>query len=122
MAIGIEIVLLMVDINAEKEMLINNLKKAVKNCLKLKTRSRLLESSFKIDSVKIDDLTEEQYQDGDHCFNADALVVIKDKKSLDSISRKEKLHFNAQITGTDVKIVDEMISGDNIFIPTDWDI
>lgn len=105
MAIGIEIVSLMVDINAEKEMLINNLK-----------------SSFKIDSVKIDDLTEEQYQDGNHCYKADALVVIKDKKSLDSISRKEKLHFNAQITGTDVKIVDEIISGDNIFIPTDWEI
>lgn len=112
----------MVDVNAEKEMLINNLKKAVKNCPKLKTRSRLLESSFKIDSVKIDDLTEEQYQDGNHYFIADALVVIKDKKSLDFISRNEKLHFNAQITGMDVKIVDDMLLGDNISIPTDWEI
>ena len=48
--------------------------------------------------------------------------MIKDKKSLDVMSRKERLHFNAQITGTDVKIVDDMILGDNIIIPTDWEI
>ena len=76
----------MVDINAEKEKLINNLKNAVKNCPKLKTRSRLIGASFKIDSVKIDELTEEKYQDGDHCYYAEAIVMIKDKKSLDVMS------------------------------------
>jgi len=111
----------MKDNKLEKELLLSNLKKAVIKCTKLKIGSRPLVSSFSITPKSFLDFTEEKYKDGIHSFRMDAYVEIANNDG-DSISDNCTIHFSAQIEGTDVEIVDELVVGENCFIPSSWEL
>lgn len=103
-------------INSEKEQLRSNLKNAVCNCKKLKIGNHCLESSFVIKVNSFNDLTEDKYQDGIHSYNMDCSIKINNNKG-DSIEERCDIHFDAQIKGTDVDIINGTVFADRVFIP-----
>ena len=103
-------------INSEKEQLRSNLKSAVCNCKKLKIGNHCLKSSFVIKVNLLNDLTEDKYQDGIHSYNMDCSIKINNNKG-DCIEERCDIHFDAQIKGTDVDIVNGIVIVDRNFIP-----
>ena len=109
----------MKDNKPEKEQLLSNIETAVKKCPKLKIGSRQLVSSFSITPKSFHDLTEEKFIDGIHSFKMDAYIEIANIDD-DRIGDNCTIHFDAQIEGTDVEIVDELVIGENFIIPSNW--
>ena len=92
----------------EKELLLNNLKQAVKSCGILKIGKKELKEGFVVKIEQILDLTDEKYTDGKHSFRMDASVKVKDKNHEEHDERCE-IHFSATVKGTDVTIEDDML-------------
>lgn len=107
--------------DSEKTTLQDNLKQAVKECPKLKADNRQLTSSFEISPLIFLDFTDDKYEDGLHSYRMDTLIKIINKNG-DYYEEKCVIHFDARIKGTDVEIVNEMVIGENIIIPSNWSL
>lgn len=105
---------------SQKVVLKNNLVQAVKTCGKLKVGSHLLNSSFTITNLSLLDFTENKFEDGEHAYEMDANVELKSKDG-NSIQNHCKIHFCAQIKGTDVEIEHGMIIADGFSVPYGWE-
>ena len=103
-------------INSEKEQLQDNLKNAVCNCEKLKIGKYCLKSSFAIKVHSFKNLTDEKYEDGKHLYKIDCTIDISNNKG-EYIEERCGIHFDAQIRGTDVKIINGTVLADKDFIP-----
>ncbi len=98
--------------DSKKALLEKNLKEAVENCQKLKLGHLLLNSpSFKIISPSLLNMTAKDYLDGNHFYNMDANIEIKNEIG-DKQEQNYSIHFNAIIDGVNVKIENEIIIAD----------
>lgn len=107
--------------DSEKTTLQDNLKQAVKECPRLKINNRQLTSSFMISPRAFLDLTDDKYEDGLHSYRMDTIIRIIYLNG-DLHEEKCEIHFDAHIKGTDVEIVNDMVIGENSFIPTGWNL
>jgi hypothetical protein len=107
--------------DSEKTTLQDNLKQAVKECPKLKINNRQLTSSFKISPRTFLDFTDDKYEDGLHSYRMDTSIKTIAKNG-EEHEEKCEIHFDAHIKGTDVEIVNEMVIGENFFIPSGWNL
>ena len=106
--------------DTDKEILKENLKKAVVSCPKLKFGNCTLKSSFfTIKNLHFLDFTEEKFIDGTHSFTASSSVDIIKKDDGDVITKSCELHFNAEIKGNTICIQNGIIITD-INVPNNF--
>lgn len=106
--------------DSEKDLLKDNLKKAVKNCQKLKVGNHQLEYSFKLSLHDFTDFTDDKYEDGRHSYRMNSSIKIENKDG-DIIEESCEIHFDARIDGTKVEIENDLIIADRNIIPMNWE-
>lgn len=106
--------------DSEKTALQDNLIQAVKDCPLLKVGSRKLESSsFRIMPQLFLDFTEDKYEDGIHSYRMGASIKVINNDG-DYIEEQCDIHFDAQIVGTDVDILNGLVIAERNIIPLNY--
>ena len=103
----------------DRKILQANLLKAVRCCKGLKTGRRIINSSFTINPYALVDLTDEKYEDGIHSYIIDSMVIIENNCG-EKVEERCELHFDAEIEGTDVNIVNGMVIALKDIVPLNW--